>query len=58
MERIDDPKPCDEHIRKALVAEANAGKNDRDTPIALGNVTGLTARRWPRCPQDRPACAT
>jgi hypothetical protein len=56
MERLADPKPGEEQLRKALVAEAKAGTIERDPPIAEANVAGKRVR-WRRCLPDVPASA-
>jgi hypothetical protein len=56
LEGLPDPKPGNEQVRKALVAEAKAGTIERDPPIAEANVAGKRVR-WRRCLPDVPASA-
>lgn len=46
-ERLDDPKPSAEQLRKALLAEAKAGRIERDPPLTATKSAGKTLR-WRR----------
>jgi hypothetical protein len=45
--RLNDPRPSDEMVRRALAAEAKAGTIDRDPAITVEKTTGKTLR-WRR----------
>jgi hypothetical protein len=55
-ERLADPKPGEEQVRRGLLAEAKAGNIERDPPITEANVAGKRVR-WRLCLPDVPATA-
>ena len=53
-ERLEEPQPGAELVRRALLAEAEAGAVERDPPIDVRAVSGKTVR-WRLWPQPFPA---
>src|SRR5262249_18853718 len=52
LERLEEPKPGAELLRKALLAEAHAGSIERDPPLTEVKVSGRTVQWRLRLPPE------